>query len=72
MTVPAISWGLGIGHRASGLISKHWRNSHFPALSMGMGTTGFPILLTISTPSIVALVISDGKTPGAIAFTSLQ
>ena len=72
MTVPAISWGLGIGHHASGFISKRWRNSHFPALSIGMGTMGFAILLTISTPSMVTLVISEGKIPGAIALTFLQ
>lgn len=45
---------LGPWHWILGLISKYWRFSHFPALPIGIGTTGFAILLTISVPSIVA------------------
>ena len=71
MTVPAISCGLGIGHLRRGL-PQNVDDTHFPTLSMGIETRGLPALLTISIPSMVMLVISEGKTPGTIAFTSLQ
>ena len=74
-------WGGKVNNRASdflgarmcmlGFVIKYWRDPHVPALSAGMGTIDFPTPLTISVPSMASRVISDGKTPGAIAFTVL-
>ena len=56
----------------SGIISYGWQHPYFPALPAGTGITETPISSTISAFSMVDWVISDGKTPGAIAFTVLK